>query len=201
MPSSFVVICNMALIRLGEAQITALTDDTVEAETCNTMYAQVVDEVLNGWDWLSSRHMASLTADATAPTFKWDYRYLMPSNPYCLRVLEVRNLYEVPIKYQIRGRYVQCDEEDGIYLSYSKRITDPTEIDPLLSQAISLRLASWMEPKFGDSITRRNSILSEFGGVILQAKMDGAIQDYSQDETERSADTEDGNSDWAQAGR
>lgn len=191
----------MALSRIGLEDITSLTDDTGRAIACRLSYQNVVDEVILGHDWVCTRHMIDLTAMASAPIYKFDYQYLLPANPYCLRVREVADLSELPIKYQMMGRYILCDEPDGLYLSYSKRITDPTELDGILSNCISLRLASWIEPRFGDSITRRKSILEEYGGLILQAKIEGAMQDYANDETERSADTEDGNSDWSQAGR
>ena len=191
----------MALSRLGLEDITSLTDDTARAIACRVAYQNVIDEVLLGHDWVCARYMKDLTALVSTPVYKFYYQYLLPANPYCLRIREVANLSEVSIKYQMMGRYILCDEPDGLYLSYNKRVTDPTELDGILANCISLRLASWIEPRFGDSITRRKSILEEYGGLILQAKIEGAAHDYADDETERSADTEDGNSDWSQAGR
>jgi len=191
----------MALSRLGLEDITLLTDDTARAIACRVAYQNVIDEVLLEHDWVCARYMKDLTALVSTPAYKFYYQYLLPANPYCLRIREVANLSEVSIKYQMMGRYILCDEPDGLYLSYNKRVTDPTELDGILANCISLRLASWIEPRFGDSITRRKSILEEYGGLILQAKIEGAAHDYADDETERSADTEDGNSDWSQAGR
>ncbi len=201
MPSSWESVCNLALSRIGLEDITSLSDDLARAIACRVAYQNVVDEVLLGHDWVCARHQKDLAALATFPVYKFDYQYILPVNPYCLRVREVANLAELPIKYQMMGRYILCDEPDGVYLSYIKRITDPAELDGILANCISLRLASWIEPRFGDSITRRKSILEEYGGLILQAKIEGAAHDYADDETERSADTENGNSDWSQAGR
>lgn len=199
--NSWVVLCNMALTRLGEDNITALSDSSVQAIACNIAYLPVVDEVLTAYDWVCSRETAQLAASLTIPTYKWKSSYLLPASPYCLRVREVLNLGEEPIPYHLKGRSILCDDPDGIFLGYNKRMTVPADIDPLLASAMSLRLASWIEPQFGDSIMRRKSILEEYDVIILQAKMSGAIQDYSQDELERSADAEYGNSDWARAGR
>ncbi len=197
---SWVKICNLALSRIGEPDITALDDDTEEAIACNSVYESVVDEVLEMYNWACARSMAILSADSSTPVFKWDYQYPFPSNPYCLRVIKVQDTGETDIEYEIQGRKILCDEEDGIYLQFSKRIVDPAELSPWLSTCIALKLANWIEPRFGDSITRRKSIMDEFAAAVLEAKIAGQCQDWGDDETERGSENKYGNLDWVSAG-
>jgi len=201
MPSSWEKVCNLAMARLGEPFITNLSDNTKEAKACKNTYEMVVDEVLERHNWSFANEIVSIAPLSTTPVAKWEYEYLMPSSPYCLRVIKVQDSDENDIEYAISGRKIMCNQEDEIILHYTSRITDPTHLPPTLAMAIALRLAHWIEAKFGDSITRRKSIGDEYDAVILQAKINNQASDYSNDEYERSGDNIYGNSDWVTEGR
>lgn len=191
----WVDICNMALDRLGEDPITALTDETKTAEACNRNYEQARDEVLQAWNWMSARHRKALTADATAPDWGWDYRYALPTTPYCLRLISIEYDYE----YTLEGRWILTDEADGLNILYTKRITDPTEVDPWLAKAIALRLAADICRHIVPSSTLKNDLLGELEAVVLAAKGIGACQEYNNYESEPSSGT--GNAEWITEGR
>jgi hypothetical protein len=197
--TTFVQVCNMALSRLGEDLISDLDSEDTTETRCREVYPQVVDEVLSAYNWACARSQILLSADGTTPAAKWDYRYAMPTNPYCLRIHAVKDLDENDIEYEVMGRYILCDEEDGIILEYGCRLVLPATFDSILSQAISLRIAWWIEPLFGDSVTRRKSIADEYSGLIMKARIEGALQGWADDETNRSPDGD--NADWINAGR
>lgn len=196
MATTWTSIANIALRRLGEKPITDLADAGKTAEACNSHYEQARDEVLCRWNWVCARHRTALTADSTAPDFGWDYRYALPSSPYCLRLLSI----EDEPAYQLEGRYILTDDSDGLNITYVKRITDATELDPLLVKAIALRLAldiaNWIRPT---GVNAMGALEDEYETVVLKAKQLGACQDYSTDEQEISSDT--GNAEWIDAGR
>lgn len=191
----WVSVCNMALDRLGEDPITDLTDETKTAEACARQYEQSRDEVLQAWNWSSARHRKALTADATAPEWGWDYRYALPSSPYCLRLISIEDGYE----YTLEGRWILTDEADGLNILYTKRITDPTELDPFLARAIALKLAANICRHIIPSNTLKNELLAELNDVVLEAKVIGACQEYGDHESEPSSDT--GNAEWISTGR
>lgn len=191
----WVDVCNMALDRLGEDPITSLTDEIKTAEACNRNYEQARDEVLQAWNWSSARSRKDLTADTTAPVWGWDYRYALPSNPYCLRLISIEKDY----KYTLEGRYILTDKDDGLNILYTKRITDPAELDPFLAKAIALRLASDICRHIVPSTTLKKDILAELEIVVLEAKGIGACQEYNNYENEPSSDT--GNAEWITEGR
>lgn len=62
MATTEVSICNAALAHLGEASITALTDDTARARACNQFYGPMRDAVLRShrWNFAQDREALSL---------------------------------------------------------------------------------------------------------------------------------------------
>jgi len=189
----------MALSRIGEQPINSLTEDLTAARACNRAYQLVVDEVIEGRDWFCARAQAILAASTVAPVYGWSYKYPLPASPYCIRLIEVVNSIGIPLEYKLMGRDILSNYGDGLYIMYAKRITNVVELNPLLAQSISLRLAHWIEPLFGDSITRRKSIMDELGIILLQAKQSGAMQDYADEEVEN--DSTSGNAEWIKYGR
>lgn len=193
--SAWVDVCNMALYRLGAMPITALTDETKSAAICNAVYAQCVDEVLEDNDWACARARETVAVDATAPDFEWLYRYAMPSSTYCLRVISI----DGDTAYEIEGRWILTDQEDEIDLKFCKRITDPSELSPLLAKAISLWIAAMICRHIVPSKTIRDEIMKEYEAVVDKAKGAQQCQDYVTDEKENSSDT--GNAEWITYGR
>jgi len=192
---AWVDVCNLALRRLGERPIDDLTDETKEAEACNESYEAAVDDVLVMADWTCARHRKTVTVDATAPDFGWDYRYSLPSSPYCLKVLSI----EDDPDYEIEGRYILTDQETSINLKYTKRITDESELDPLLRRAIVLKLAHDISRYLVPSESIRQSIMDEFKAVLREAKAANQAADHQTDEDEASSSN--GNTEWIDAGR
>lgn len=132
-------ICNKAIARVGGELITDIdTDTSNEATWCNALWDDIVDEILTMYDWSFARALKELTADGTDPDFEYDYRYALPSDPYCLRV---RELYDNTSDYKIHGRYIHTDAEE-VELIYTKRITSVTEFSPLFINALATLLAA-----------------------------------------------------------
>jgi hypothetical protein len=199
MAASSVQICNIALIRIGVDTIVGLTDSSKQGRLCNTLFQDTFDAILEAFDWVCARAQATLAADATEPTHTWDYRYLMPADPYCLKLLSVCNTEGEEVPYAIFGRYIYTDEEDGLNISYIKRLTVYADLSPELVQATAMKLAQSLLPSFTWTAARKASIDEDYKKAILQAKINGAAQDYCTDEKENSA-TYGGNDEWVSAG-
>jgi hypothetical protein len=194
---AWVDVCNMALRRIGEMPIDSLEDDSDDkrVSACYDTYEASRDEVLCMFDWACARARKTVTVDATAPAFGYDYRYALPSSPYCLRVISIEDKPE----YQIEGRYILTDQETSINLLYASRITDETLLDPLLRRAIALKLAHDISRHLVPSESLRQGIMDEFDEIVMKAKSANQCADYNTDEDENSSST--GNSEWIDAGR
>lgn len=157
MPSE-VDICNMGLLYVGaKPKITSLTEDSDNARLARTFYYTVRDAVLRShiWNCAVHRPSSSLTPLSVSPDTDYDYQYNLPSNPWCLRLLQVGELEDQPTNWKVEGRRFLYNESSAKVV-YIKRITDTNEFDPLLVEAISNRLAI----KFAMPLTNKRDLVS-----------------------------------------
>jgi hypothetical protein len=170
-------ICNMALTPLGERRIHDIDSDTDEtAVLCRLYYDNIVDEVLRSHPWncavwyQSLAQLSSTDDDYLIDGYdNYDYQYILPTNPYCLRVLSIP---EHPDEnYQIVGRYLLSNLET-VVLEYIKRITNPTQFDPLLVSAIAYRLSADLAMRITNSEKTRNDMIRIYEWQLNRA---GAI--------------------------
>lgn len=141
MAMSVIDICNNALLDLGEDAIMSLGDATKAAGLCNQRWPAVRDAVLRAHPWNCAMAQAELPACASAPLWRWEYKYTLPTD--FLRIIQIigddgENVEE----WEIQGDDLLCNEPAPIYISYVRREEDPTRYDSLLDEAFSARLAA-----------------------------------------------------------
>lgn len=134
-------ICNLALVRLGANTITSLTDGTQTANLCNTVFDTLADEVMMEGPWTSTIRRADLNQLTTTPAFEYSYQYQLPTDPFCLKVLNVYSLSPSEEDYVIEDDKLLSDES-SISIRYIGRLTDTGDWDPYLTRAFIARLAS-----------------------------------------------------------
>jgi len=163
MAISQVSICNAALIILGDDTITAITDNSERARLCNHRYETVRDATLRAHPWNFAITRANLAAETTEPLWEFNKKFVLPSDPYCLKVLEVRDHRND--EWTVEGRNILCDDSQ-IYIRYVGRITSEAEFDPLFAETFSARLAHEIAYKITGSRTKE-----EQSWVIYQQKL------------------------------
>lgn len=141
MPTSETDICNMALMKVGaKPQISTITENSENARHCKLFYPSVRDAVLRSHPWNCALHRTTITALSDTPDSDWDHQYQLPTNPWCLRILQVGTQEDQPTRWTIEGRRLLTNENSPPIV-YVKRITDTNEFDPLLVDALTLKLA------------------------------------------------------------
>tara|TARA_R110002051_G_scaffold5954_13_gene29643 strand:- start:1126 stop:1701 length:576 start_codon:yes stop_codon:yes gene_type:complete len=133
--ASKVDICNEALNLLGANTISSLTESSTTAVLCNRIYDTEVDFLLRQHNWNSAVQEANLAAVTGTPVVGWLYKFLMPTDPYCLRVLNVYDTSDDDQNFQCRGRHIYCDTS-AVDIIYIGRITDPSEFDSMLMKTL-----------------------------------------------------------------
>jgi hypothetical protein len=133
--ASKVDICNEALNLLGANTISSLTESSTTAVLCNRIYDTEVDFLLRQHNWNSAVQEANLAAVTGTPVVGWLYKFLMPTDPYCLRVLNVYDTSDDDQNFQCRGRHIYCDTS-AVDIIYIGRITDPNEFDSMLMKTL-----------------------------------------------------------------
>jgi|TARA_R100001510_G_scaffold27454_1_gene24171 hypothetical protein len=185
---SVVEICNEAMDLLGAATITSLDENSKEARLCNRRFSTVRDAVLRSHPWNCAITRATLSQDGTPPSFGFAHQYTLPTSPFCLRVLSFFSSnvdseispYDSQVMFKIEGRKILTDEAT-CKIIYLARITDTTQFDSLLSNAIAFRLAS----ETAYAITGSNSIAQSLFGLYEQRLREARSMDAVEGKPDR----------------
>lgn len=186
MAISEVDICNQALLKLGaKPRINSLTEDSENARICNTFYDSVRDAVLRSHPWNCAIERKQITALATDPIADYEKQYQQPTNPWCLRVLQVGTLNQQPVRWRPEGRKILADINSPKII-YIKRITDTNEFDTLLIDVLVLKLALKMAMPLTNSESIQRGLIDEIELISLpEAKsvdgQEGSVQSMQVD--------------------
>ena len=134
---SIVGLVNQALFSLGQKSIISMTEDNEAARLCNGRYAYIRDATIRAYPWNCAMARATLAQSASAPIWEYDYKYALPTDPLCLRVLEMKEDYV----WKVEGRWIVTNAPTCNIL-YLARLTDVNEMEVLLREAIAARLAA-----------------------------------------------------------
>tara|TARA_R100001440_G_scaffold12658_1_gene22417 strand:+ start:463 stop:1068 length:606 start_codon:yes stop_codon:yes gene_type:complete len=163
--TSEVDIANYALNTLGATNITSLDENSKPARIINQRYESVRDTVFRAHPWNCLLRRAELAKESTAPEFGYANQYALPTDPFCLRVLEFSNgTLSYPQDnmtsnsggpvFVIEGRKLLTDE--GVAkIKFVGRVTDPQQYEANLIETLAAKLA--MEIAY--AITGSNSII------------------------------------------
>ena len=167
-------ICNMALGKLGAGRISNYAADTSEKGViCRLYYETVVDEVLRSHEWNCAIWYQSLSQiasdDANYLLTNYDgysYQFQIPTNPFCLRVLEIPNYpgYD----YEVVSGFLLTNLSE-VTIKYIRRIENTTKFDTLLVKAIAYRLAAELAVRITNSISVRNDMLQMYERQLTRA--------------------------------
>jgi hypothetical protein len=128
-------IYNMAIIECGSDAVLAPTDDNRQSRLCNARYPDALEATLRAHFWNCAMVRETLNRLTAQPASGFEFAYQLPAS--CLRAKSIDSDDE----WRIEGRTLVTDC-DSVVLLYASRITDVSKMDPLLCQAIALKLAS-----------------------------------------------------------
>lgn len=178
--TSKVKICNLALARLGINSITSLTDNTIEAKMCNLMYDDVAKEVMADNAFSSTLFRQELNVTDNTPEFGFAYEYQLPTNPKCLRVLNIDD-YDAPGAYafNIEGDKLLADVTP-VKIRYIGYITDSDAYDEQLKRCIISKLAADLAYTLTGSAPLAEALYTKYSRDLADAKSIDGQQGSSQ---------------------
>lgn len=172
MAASEVEICNSALDLIGAEPIIALDSTSKTSRILTRNYGIVRDAVIRAHPWNCAIHRMTIAADATAPDSVYTYQYTLPSDPYCLRMLDLPD-EDPDTEWKVEGRKLLTDVSAPLAIRFLKRITDPLEYDPLMAEAIATRLAA----KIAYSVTGSRAMMIDLFNAYQSILGDARTQD------------------------
>ena len=162
---------NDALTHLGANRIVSLTDGSTESAVMNQIYDGVLDSVMRAYPWNCLITRTQLAASTTTPAFQFDYQYPLPTDPYCIRVLEMEETRADDL-WKIEGRNLLTDAST-CKIRYLGRPDDVGNIDGLLAAAISARLAA----DSAYTLVQSNALMQSMWALYQQKMEEARIVD------------------------
>lgn len=172
-----VELVNAALIHLGVdpvATLDALPEGSI-ADRIAGRLPQVRDAVLRSYRWNSADRVARLPAEMLPVVeFGFLYRAALPAGlvadplPYCLRVRAV----DTREAWAVKGRWLYHVQPGPLAISYTPRIEDPSQMDPLLFELIGGELALALSGSVGTAElrTRRRELMEMVRQMRAEAR-------------------------------
>ncbi|MEK9697996.1 MAG: hypothetical protein VW270_19665 [Candidatus Poseidoniales archaeon] len=189
--TSTVDIANFALNNLGASNISALDENSKAARIVNQRYEAVRDAVFRAHPWNCLIRRAALAQESDTPAFGYAFQYALPTDPFCLRVLEfsngtlaypqdnITNNTGGPV-FVVEGRKLLTDEGTA-QIKYVGRVTDPQQYDASLVEALAAKLAS----EICYAITGSTSLV-QIQNALYESKMTEArFNDATEGATQR----------------
>mgnify|MGYP001570164258 FL=1 len=154
-------VCNSALIQLGDIPITSFDDGTQRSDTCRDEYPKARDTVLEVHPWNFACSYGTLQRIADAPAWGWAYQYVLPTEPYCLRVLQMQHNmpFEVGVD-PLEGRVLFTNEATA-NIRYIWRQTDLERWTGLAVEALTIFMAKVLAPFVTGKQTTRDAMIME----------------------------------------
>lgn len=163
-------IANLALTIIGEPAISSIDDENTAGRTCRRILPLLRDELLRLHDWNFARKQAELAASATEPTFRWSNAFPLPADYLCLRSTEDDDDPAGTVEWEIQGRSILTDEAAPLYITYTRRITDPGQFDAAFTTALAARMAIDLALPLTDSAQRTARAENAFNRAIAAAR-------------------------------
>lgn len=163
-------ICNRALARLGQAQITDFDALTVVPKLCKQHYDSVRLQLLRSHPWNFAMKREPLAQHNDEPRFGPTYQYHLP--PGCVSAVAAYSDLEGRCRidrFSIENGELLTNHEE-VYLLYVHDYTDPTYWDSVFTEAVVVQLAARMAVPLGkEEIVP--TLIQELEQIILPKAM------------------------------
>ena len=186
---STVNICNMALSKIGQPQITGLEENSQAARHCRNHFDLDRDSVLSSFPWTFATHVEKLVRVLmNSPLPGFAYAYKKP--PDALRLIRLINpdasISKINANEAQIENYREISHDDmslilsniaGALIEYISRVTDPALWDSLFCEALVLKLAG----SLASAISGSGQRTAEFNALYEQSLLRGKIANANND--------------------
>lgn len=170
-------IVNLALTKLGQGRITAITDDSKAARAMNAVYDLEKLAELRKYRWSFALKRATLPALSTAPAWGFNYAYQLPSDYVSL--IQVNDYFSVPALsdyvnsddslWSVESGQIFTDLGAPLKIRYIRNVTDEGDFDPLFVQSFAAHLAYVTCEEITGSNQKRDAAAADYKQCIKDA--------------------------------
>ncbi len=156
MATSQTRIYNRALSFIGQPRITAPTEDSKAARTCNGVWDEIRDEVLRVFPWRCVTKRAALSLLVAVPAFGFDHYFQLPTD-----FLRMVCMEDADTIYEVEGDKLLCDDETA-KIKYVYRETDANKYDSILCSVLAVRLAAEIAFSLAGSVQLGDNLMQKY---------------------------------------
>ena len=171
--TSNVEICNLALTKIGEEPITALTEDSKAGRLCNVHFNRVRNMTLRAHSWNFAIKRDNLAKSTIVPEYKFTAQFALPDD--LIRLLDTNLLNDHD--YKVEGRFILCST-DTLKIKYIAEIIDPSFFDELFIEALSCKLASELAIPLADNLNMADFQATQYAAKLRTARSVDATEGY-----------------------
>lgn len=179
--SSAIEICNLALLRIEQASISSLNDDTIQGHYCKLVYEQSKSSLLSSYNWTFAIKDCKLTLAQIIDNDMQrvgDYVYFYQLPHDLLRVVsawdvndrELIQITNMKPPFIVEGKYIKSDCPD-LKLKYVADMDAVNDFSPLFIDCLVLDLATRLTKLFNSSTTYLQMLTMEFKQKIEEAQI------------------------------
>lgn len=172
--ASQVEICNLALVICGADTIIDLDEQSAGARVCKSVWNSSYRHVLCEHPWRKAMERKAMTRESTDPIAGYAYRYILPTSPVCLKVIDVTYVGGSSVgDYHLFGKYIECNVDNAyetLYCEYIKLVEDVTDLDPHTADALSHYIAYRIAPKVSRKSSSQKWLLEQYAAFLELAK-------------------------------
>lgn len=181
MAVSNVLICNLALQKLGQSRIVSLDEDNSNARHCNVCFEPLRDRELRASVWNFSIKRATLAAHATAPDFTYSYAFPLPTDTLRL-LLPPRLGLDWKVEDHEGSPAILTNDGTSLEIRYVAKITDPTKFDALFVEMLACKIAWHLCEVITQSNTKKQGLQAEYADLKREARRSNALERIPEEE-------------------
>jgi hypothetical protein len=179
--SSEIEVCNLALLRINQSSISALSDDSLQAKACEYNLDQSKSSLLSQYNWTFAINRAILNeVENDDPMFEYSRKYAFPEG--FLRLVSVYNsmnqkliaMNGVKPPYMLEGKYILTDQA-VCKIKYIKDVPI-VQCSRLFIDCLVLDLAVRLTKFFNDSSAYLQQLEMEYAQSLDKAKVSDCRQ-------------------------
>ena len=171
-------ICNLALARLGDSRITALSDASAQAQYCSLFYVQTLEELQAEFDWQFCRKQVSLTSGTAALT-GYSTKYALPAD--FIRAIRIEDIDATENfgTWEIVGTSLHTNLTGTPSLDYIALVTTTTSFPAIFVEALSMKLAAVLAMPLTGSKELFTQCVQLYSATIQKPAFDNATEAYA----------------------
>lgn len=172
--TSQVAVCNAALVHLGAATITSLSDNVKSARTLNTIYNAAIKNVLRKYPFKCAIKRTTLPALSEAPAWGFPYAYALPID--YLRVLAVGEFTYPSDAWSVEDGKILTYLSAPIKVKYIYNNETVSSWDAALFSVAAAYLAFYVAESITQDAEKRKEMFALFKDELSEARHQGAIE-------------------------